>query len=163
MTKKIFLVVVTFIVLIATTLIYKKNNTHLPIIAIANYGPHSSLSAAIKGFKEQMSKDGFIEGKTISYKESDVGFDQSLISQMLSALNSKKPKLMLAMTTPVAQMAKSKIKDTPIVFTVITDPVSAGLLKNPHSAGANITGSSEKQDLELFLKFSFTLQCYMFH
>lgn len=126
-------------------------------MVIANYGPHASLNAAIEGFKKKMHANGFIENKTIRYEISDVGFDPNLIPQMIISLKAKNPKLMLVMTTPVAQAAKGKIHNIPLIYTVITDPIEAGLIKEKNKAEPNITGSSECQDLTVFLKFSQSL------
>ena len=85
MNKKFFHSIVLFIILIIAFVFYNnKTNNTLPVLAIANYGPHASLDAAIAGFKAQMHTEGFIENQTISYEIADVGFDPSLISQMLN-------------------------------------------------------------------------------
>jgi putative ABC transport system substrate-binding protein len=136
---------------------YFIKSSTLPVVAIANYGPHASLTAAISGFKAQMTTEGFVENKNIRYVQTDVGFDQSLVGQMLSALQAQKPEVILAMTTPVAQVAKRKIRDIPIVYTVITDPVAAGILKEKYQSDGNMTGSSDQQNLDQFLKFATTL------
>ena len=71
---------------------------------------------------------------------------------MLATLKAKNPKLILVMTTPIAQSAKSKIHNIPLIYTVITDPVEAGLIKETYKADINMTGSSDMQDLKAFLK-----------
>lgn len=153
--KKKFLYFVALFIMLITAFLYKnKTNNRFPVVAIANYGPHASLDAAIAGFKEQMQAEGFAENQTIQYEIANVGFDPSLIPQMLLSLKAKKPKVMLVMTTPVAQAAKTKIQDIPLFYTVITDPVDAGLIKEPHKTHANMTGSSDRQDLKAFLKFA---------
>ena len=153
--KKFLYFIAVFIISITAFTIYnnKRRNT-LPVVAIANYGPHASLDAAIAGFKEQMRAEGFTENQNIRYETADVGFDPSLIQQMLISLKAKNPKAMLVMTTPVAQAAKGKIHDIPLIYTAITAPVEAGLIKEKYKADGNITGSSEMQDLKAFLKFA---------
>lgn len=152
--KFIYYVTGFIILLVAFTIYNNTKNNNSTIVAIANYGPHSSLNAAIQGFKEEMEKAGFIENQTIDYEIADVGFDPSLIAQMLISLKAKNPKAMLVMTTPIAQAAKGKIQDIPLIYTVITDPVEAGLIKEKYTPEATITGSSEMQDLSAFLKFA---------
>jgi putative ABC transport system substrate-binding protein len=142
MNKKFFYFIAVFIILISAFIIYNNNTKHrLAVVAIANYGPHASLDAAIAGFKQQMQAEGFIDKQTIRYEMADVGFDPSLIPQMLSSLKAKHPKLMLVMTTPVAQAAKGKIRDISLIYTAITDPVEAGLIKEKYKADANIIPS----------------------
>lgn len=157
MNKKSFSLLMTLIVLLVTFTIYNSNNVHLPIVSIVNYGPHSSLNATITGLKEQMTKEGFIEGENIKYEIADVGFDTALIAQMISSLKSKNPQIMVALTTPVAMAAKAKIHNIPLIYSAITDPVEAGLIQEHNKPYNNITGSSDMQDLYSFLLFAKTI------
>ncbi len=155
MTRKFIYFTATLIIsTLAFIIHHNKANHGLSVLAIANYGPHASLDATITGFKDQMQAEGFIENQNIYYEIADVGFDPSLISQMLFSLKAKNPKAMLVMTTPVAQAAKGKIHDIPLIYTVVTDPIEAGLITEKHSSNANITGSSDMQDLKAFLEFA---------
>ena len=149
MKKTLFIFI---ILLVLASLFVQQKQSKLPLVAIANYGPHASLDNSIIGLKESLAKHGFKQGKNINYVIADVGFNTSLIPQMLFKLKSDNPKVMVVMTTPVAQIAKNSIKDIPLVFVDITDPVSAGLLKSEHQIDGNMTGASERQDLGLVLK-----------
>jgi putative ABC transport system substrate-binding protein len=155
MNKKIFAAIAA-ISCIAGIAHFNKS-TDLPLVAIANYGPHASLEASLRGAKAELADHGFIEGKTIRYEIADVGFDPALISQMITKLKASKPKVMIVKTTPVAQLAKGKIHDIPLVFCDITDTIAAGLQKDrTHSCG-NMPGSSDQGDLDTFLNFVQTI------
>jgi putative ABC transport system substrate-binding protein len=131
------------------------NNSPKPIkVAIANYGPHITLEESIKGFKQSMSEAGYIEGTNVTYIESHVNFDQTLIPQMLAQLKAAKPNLILTLTTPISLAAKHIIKDIPLVFTCITDPVAVGLVPSRESGGTNITGSSDIPNMLAVLNFA---------
>jgi putative ABC transport system substrate-binding protein len=130
----------------------KKDN--LPIVAIANYGPHPTLEASIDGLKKELAERGFVENKTIRYGIADVGFDHALIPQMISKLRSCNPRVMVVKSTPVAQFSKGKIHDIPLVYCDITDPVETGLLKIRTQSEENFTGSSDQEDLEPMLSFA---------
>lgn len=152
---KISILLITII--IAALLISKTSRSDdntIPLIAIANYGPHSSLEESIRGIKEGLAKQGLEEGKNIRFEIVDVSFDTSLIMQMLVKLKAMNPKIIVAQSTPVAQAAKNMIKNIPIVFVDITDPVEAGLIKQDHQAESNITGASDRQDLSAMLRFT---------
>ncbi len=154
-TKKFFFISSFIAVVVALIgLQLSTSNTHLPLIAIANYGPHSSLEATITGVKEELARGGFIEGKTVRYAVADVGFDIALIPQMLVQLKRQQPKLMVVLATPLAQCAKGMITDIPLVFAAVTDPVAAGLLTSPVASCGNVTGSAEKQDMAAVLDFA---------
>lgn len=125
----------------------------LPLIAIANYGPHPSLEASIAGMKQSLASQGYIENKTVRYKIADVGFDPALIPQMITQLKNQKPRILVVITTPVAQYAKGAIHDIPLVYSNITDPIEAGLISE-NNTPEKLTGASDRQDLNAFLSFA---------
>ena len=71
--KKLLFIFIA-IVAIAVFLMQQKTSK-LPLVAIANYGPHASLETTIVGIKKALENNGFIEGKNIEYSIADVGFD----------------------------------------------------------------------------------------
>lgn len=128
----------------------KLSKDSFPLVAIASYGPHSSLSKAIDGIKEKVAESlGSVE-----FEVQDVNFDTSLIPQMIKQLISRKPKVLVVLTTPVAQYAKSAVKDVPIVYCAITDPVEAGLIRQEGVSLDNVTGVSERQNYHQILAFA---------
>ncbi len=137
---------------IFSTFTNNQKDSTLPLIAIANYGPHSSLQETIDGLKAKLAQLGYIEDKTIRYEIADVNFETSLIIQMLNKLKSSKPRIIVAISTPIAQAVKNIIKDIPVVYADVTDPVEAGLVSD--DPNSNITGASDKQDLSLMLKLA---------
>ncbi|MDF1758008.1 MAG: ABC transporter substrate-binding protein [Legionellaceae bacterium] len=128
-------------------------NSMIPLVAIANFGPHSSLDASIAGIKDELARNGYIENKTIRYEVVDVGFNAALIPQMIANIKSHSPKVFVAITTPVAQYAKGMIKDIPLIYSVITDPVASGLIQQENHSEDNLTGSSDKQNFSLLFDF----------
>lgn len=123
-------------------------------IAVANYGPHPTLQETVQGLKDGLTQAGYKEDVNVVYDITDVNFDPTLIPQMISKLKAGKPDVMVALATPVAQAAKYSVKNIPLVFAAITDPVQAGLIKNTKQGEDNITGASDKQDLNAFLTFA---------
>lgn len=123
-------------------------------IAIANYGPHPSLQEVIQGIHDGLTEAGYKEGVDVSYDVSDVNFDPTLIPQMLTKLAADNPAVLVAIATPVAQAAKYQLKNTPLIFSAVTDPVQANLLKNKNQAENNISGASDQQNLDAFLSFA---------
>jgi putative ABC transport system substrate-binding protein len=123
-------------------------------IAIANYGPHPSLTETIRGFKDGMTQAGYKEGVNVLYDVSDVSFQPTLIRQMLTKLSAGKPEVMVVMTTPVAQAAKQMFPNTPLVFSAITDPVAAHLVKDKEGGARNMSGATDQQDLDGFIGFA---------
>ncbi|MDF1678618.1 MAG: ABC transporter substrate-binding protein [Legionellaceae bacterium] len=134
--------------------VHQQRKVALPVVAIANYGAHASLNASIEGIKEALSAEGFKDKETVDIQLADVNFDLGLVPQMISQLKSKHPKVMVVVGTPIAQYAKSVEKTIPLVFTDITNPVASGLLETETEASGNMTGASDRQNLDLFLTFA---------
>jgi putative ABC transport system substrate-binding protein len=132
----------------------QKSENALPLVAIANYGPHASLEAIITGLKEGLAEKGFVNKETVRYDVMDVGFQPALIAQMLTQLNRLKPAVMVTLTTPVAQLAKMSIHNTPLVYAAVMDPIEAGLLKERNRSEDGMTGVSDEQNLEAILTFA---------
>lgn len=145
-------ILVALSLILLSTFTNTQKDPSIPLIAIANYGPHSSLQETIDGLKAKLTQLGYVEDKTIRYEITDVNFETSLVIQMLNKLKSNKPHIIVAISTPVAQVAKNTITDIPVVYADVTDPVEAGLVSN--DPNSNITGTSDKQDLSLMFKLA---------
>ncbi|MDR3187001.1 MAG: ABC transporter substrate-binding protein [Holosporaceae bacterium] len=151
--KKFFLAAAAVAMVSAVAFFGVKKRDDLPVVAIANYGPLKDLEISIQGIKDELASSGFIENKTVRIEIADIAFDHALIPQVVSNLKNRNPRVMVVVSTPIAQFAKGKICDIPLVFHAITDPVAAGLLKDRSRAEANITGSSDMQNLAVLLEF----------
>jgi putative ABC transport system substrate-binding protein len=123
----------------------------IPTIAIVNYGQIPPLLATIDGIKKELSESGYVENKSIRYEVADIAFDHTLIPQSVMNLRGSNPKVMVVISTPIAQFAKGKIRDIPLVYSAITDPVDAKLINSPTEPVDNITGSSDMQNLSALL------------
>src|SRR5690606_10205115 len=95
------------------------------LIAIANFGEHPALRAAVEGFKAEVVRQGFVEGMDVVFDDQHVNFGRTLIPQLLTNAQAKKPAMIVAVTTPVAQSSIRVVTDKsiPIVFMSVVDPV----------------------------------------
>ncbi|WP_454740179.1 ABC transporter substrate-binding protein [Cupriavidus necator] len=126
------------------------------VIGIANLGPHPSISQTIAGFKEEMARSGYVEGKNTTYVYGDANFTQALMPQMLTQIASRKPAFILTLTTSVSQTALSAVADRklPMVFAMVTDPVAAGLVEGWDHGSSRFVGASDIQDFDAVLIFA---------
>jgi putative ABC transport system substrate-binding protein len=126
---------------------------NLPVVAIANYGPLKDLELSVRSIVAELSDNGFIDNRTVRIEIADIACDLSLIPQTVTNLKNHNPKVMVLVSTPLAQFAGGKIRDIPLVYDAVTDPVAAGLISDRSSPRGNITGSADMQDLGIVLKF----------
>jgi len=126
------------------------------VIGIASFGPHPALARTIAGFKDQMTKEGYVDGKNVEYAYSDANFTPGLIPQTLAQIVSKHPAVILAVTTPIAQASVRNVADRsiPLVFTQVTDPVKAGIVPDWNHGSDRITGTASVTDYNAVLTFA---------
>jgi len=126
------------------------------VIGIANFGPHPALDQSVSGFKEEMRKHGYVEGRNTTYVYSEANFTPAMIPQILGQIEAKRPAVILTVTTPVSQAALSSITDKslPMVFCLISDPVAAGLVPNWRQGSARFVGSASAMDYDAVLSFA---------
>ncbi|MCP5369668.1 MAG: ABC transporter substrate-binding protein [Rickettsiaceae bacterium] len=140
---------ITVCIVIITTILYniKRQELKIPLVAIANYGPHSTLNDTIEGIKEGMNQLGYIENQTIRYKIFDANFEISAISQIVTHLKSYNPQIFVAISTPVSQIAANHIQDISLICVNVTDPVAIESAVDSD----NIFIVSDRPDLESML------------
>jgi putative tryptophan/tyrosine transport system substrate-binding protein len=98
---------------------------------------HPSLDAAKEGFKQAI-KDAGIDAE---YVDKSANNDNSANMTIAQQLVSEQVDLIFANSTPSAQAAKGATADIPIIFTSVTDAVSAELIDTMAAPGANVTGT----------------------
>lgn len=103
----------------------------------------SALDDARKGFKAELAKEGYKEGKNLKLDYVNAQGDQANLSTMSQRLVKDKNDLNLAIATPAAQAMQKADSKTPLLFTAVSDPAAAGLVKNLKQPEANITGVTD--------------------
>jgi putative ABC transport system substrate-binding protein len=125
------------------------------LIAIANFGEHPALRAAVNGFKAEVLRQGFAEGRDVAFDDQHVNFDRTLIPQLLTNAAAKKPALIVAVTTPVAQSSIRVVADKsiPVVFMSVVDPVVAKIVPSWERGSDTHTGATLYPDFAASLAF----------
>ncbi|MBV8764744.1 MAG: ABC transporter substrate-binding protein [Hyphomicrobiales bacterium] len=125
-------------------------------IGIAQWGRHPQLDAVNANFRAELAAQGLVEGKDVVYDWEVANFDASILPQILNKLKSASPKLIMTISTPVAQSAKQTLKGAgiPIVFAAITDPIKAKLVTDWEHGAQDMTGSSDQQNAGSIIEFT---------
>ena len=112
-------------------------------IGISQFITHQSLDATREGFVDELAKQGYVEGKNIEiHLQNAQGEQRNLktISQQLAESSD----VVLAIATPSAQSLANTTQTTPVIFSAVTDPVSAKLVESREHPGGNVTGTSDQ-------------------
>lgn len=121
-------------------------------IGISQIVEHPALDSAKEGFLAGLKEKGFEDGKNIEVDFQSAQGDIATSQTIAQGFVNEKKDLILAIATPSAQSAYNATKDIPIVFTAVTDPVDAGIVKDIKSTGTNVTGTSDNVSIADQLK-----------
>ncbi|SFA79744.1 MULTISPECIES: ABC transporter substrate-binding protein [unclassified Bacillus (in: firmicutes)] len=108
-------------------------------IGVTQIVEHPSLDAALTGFQKALKEEGLKVEYDVQIAQGDQNNNQSIANNFAG----DKVDLIFANSTPSALSALNATKEIPIVFTSVTDPLGAGLVKSMESPGANITGTTD--------------------
>lgn len=121
----------------------KKEEKKVIKLGITQIVEHPSLDAAQKGFLAALKDNGFIEGDNLEVDLQIAQGDMSNNASIAQKFAADKKDLILGISTPSTQAVVQQIKDTPILFTAITDPLGAKLVSSLEKPGGNVTGTSD--------------------
>jgi putative ABC transport system substrate-binding protein len=121
-------------------------------VGVTQIVSHPALDACVEGFKEGLAEKGFVEGENITFDVQNAQGDMATASSIAQKFAGDKLDLVLGIATPTTQAMVKADKTTPIVFTAVTDPVGAGLVKNAEAPEANVTGVSDMLPVEPHLE-----------
>jgi putative ABC transport system substrate-binding protein len=112
-------------------------------IGVTQIVSHPALDAVVEGFKEQLAEEGWVEGENVTYDLQNAQGDMANASAIAQKFASENLDLVLSIATPTSQAAVNEVKDTPVLFAAVTDPVAAELVADPNAPSANVTGVSD--------------------
>ncbi|MEX2784771.1 ABC transporter substrate-binding protein [Streptococcus sp. H49] len=116
-------------------------------IGILQYVEHESLTAARKGFIDELEQEGYVDGDNIVIDYENAQGDQANLQTISESLVQDND-LVLGIATPAAQALATASSDVPILFTAVTDPVSAKLVDSMEKPGSNVTGTSDLSPID---------------
>lgn len=123
-------------------------------IGISQFAEHGSLDNCREGFLEGLKEAGIEEGKNLTVEYQNAQTDTGTASTIADSFVSGKVDMICAIATPCASSAYNSCLNTdiPVVYTAVSDPVSAGLANEDGTSIGNITGSSDILPVEEQLK-----------
>ncbi|WP_105142703.1 ABC transporter substrate-binding protein [Streptococcus suis] len=116
-------------------------------VVVLQYMEHESLTAAREGFVAELEANGYKAGEKLVLDYQNAQGDQAnlqTISEQLIDGND----IVLAIATPSAQSLATVSTETPIVFTAVTDPLSADLVESIEKPGGLLTGTSDQAPID---------------
>ena len=123
-------------------------------IGIAKIVQHVALDNVERGVMDAVKAAG-IDAK---YDLQNANGDVNTANQIAAQFRDERVDVAVGIATPIAIALANTMKDTPIVFGTVTDPLGAGLVKTLEHGERNITGMSDElpsvEHIKLFKKIT---------
>jgi putative ABC transport system substrate-binding protein len=117
-------------------------------VAVTAIVEHPALDAVRDGVKAELKAAGYEEGKNLKFSYQSAQGNVGTAAQIARKYVGDAPDVIVAIATPSAQAVVAATKSIPVVYSAITDPVAAKLVKNWDATGTNVTGVSDLSPLE---------------
>ena len=115
-------------------------------VGISQFAEHGSLDNCREGFLEGLKEAGIEEGKNLEVVFENAQSDTGTASTISDSFISQGVDLICAIATPSAMSAYNSCMDTeiPVIYTAVSDPVSAGLANEDGTSVGNLSGTADQ-------------------
>lgn len=142
MKSNYFVIFILFLAILIIVIFLNTGDSSSKIKNVAFVSLSKVDSKTFSGFKDEMEKLGWEEGKNINYLVTKPAGKIENLEGIVSEVVSKKPDLIFVSSTPATQAVKKAVegKNIPVVFCPVNDPVSSKIITNPMKPEGMITG-----------------------
>jgi putative ABC transport system substrate-binding protein len=114
-------------------------------IGVSKFLSHPALDAVEEGMQDYLAEEGY----TVVYDFQNANAEVSAAAQISQKFKSDKVDIAVGIATPNAQSLINVLKDTPVVFSAVTDPLAAGLVPSyTKGYSEKIAGVSDMNPVE---------------
>jgi putative ABC transport system substrate-binding protein len=125
----------------------------IPKIGVTQTASYADFDADARGFEKALAEAGFKEGTHVTYDRQNAQGDVNRTQTIAEKFMNSDVDLIHSIGTPSSRAVMKIIKDVPIVFSSVTDPVFAGLIPKESPlgtrTGTNVTGVSDRWPVTL--------------
>jgi len=112
-------------------------------VAVTAIVEHPALDAIRDGVKKGLADAGFSEATGLRWRYQSAQGNTATAGQIARQFVGAKPDVIVAIATPSAQAVVAATKTIPVVYSGVTDPVTAQLVPTFEASGTNVTGVSD--------------------
>lgn len=121
-------------------------------VAVTAIVEHPALDAVRDGVKEALAEAGYKDGENLKFLYESAQGNPGTAAQIARQFVGEEPNVIVPISTPSAQAVVSATRDIPVVFTAVSDPVGAQLVKDVTKPGRNVTGLSDMSPVAEHIK-----------
>lgn len=112
-------------------------------VAITAIVEHPALDAVREGVVAALTAAGWTPGTSLKIEFQSAQGNPATAVQIARQFAGLRPDVIVPISTPSAQAVVAATRDVPVVFTVVTDPLGAQVVKSMEAPGGNVTGLSD--------------------
>lgn len=130
-------------------------------VGISQIVEHPALDAVRDGIIKSLEDCGYKAGENIEFDTQSAQGNIVTANQIATKFAGDRKDLVVGIATPTALALINTYKkfspDTPVIFSAVTDPVGAKMVRNLEKPGANVTGVSDLAPIESQFNLIFEL------
>ncbi|PRD81172.1 ABC transporter substrate-binding protein [Burkholderia multivorans] len=120
---------------------------HAQTVKVLSIVDHPALDAIRDGVRAELKAEGYGDDK-LKWEYQSAQGNTGTAAQIARKFVGDQPDVIVAIATPAAQAVVAATKSVPVVYSGVTDPVAAQLVKGWGPSGTNVTGVSDKLPLD---------------
>ncbi|HDR9766658.1 TPA: ABC transporter substrate-binding protein [Burkholderia cepacia ATCC 25416] len=120
---------------------------HAQTVKVLSIVDHPALDAIRDGVRAELRAEGYGDDK-LKWEYQSAQGNTGTAAQIARKFVGDQPDVIVAIATPAAQAVVASTKSVPVVYSGVTDPVAAQLVKGWGPSGTNVTGVSDKLPLD---------------
>lgn len=144
----------SFAVILSIVICFQGLVVHAATISVSQFVEHPALDSVLRGMQDYLKEKNVDVTYTVHNAQANMGTATQIAQQMIG----EKADLLVAIATPSAQTCAQALAKAPadlkrpLLFTAVTDPVAAGLVKDLQKPENGITGVSDLLPIEEHLR-----------
>jgi putative ABC transport system substrate-binding protein len=119
-----------------------QQSKNIPRLCFLTFDPDTSRSARFGAFFDGLRDLGYVDGQTITIDYLSANGHGEQFPALAAKCLRLKADIIVASTTPAAQVAENATHTIPIVLLALGDPVGTGLVDSLARPGRNVTGNT---------------------
>ncbi|WDD95405.1 ABC transporter substrate-binding protein [Burkholderia sp. FERM BP-3421] len=123
------------------------SGAHAQTVKVLSIVDHPALDAIRDGVRAELKASGY-DGDKLKWEYQSAQGNTGTAAQIARKFIGDQPDVIVAIATPAAQAVVASTKNVPVVYSGVTDPVAAQLVKGWGPSGTNVTGVSDKLPLD---------------
>ncbi|MDA3940645.1 MAG: ABC transporter substrate-binding protein [Spirochaetia bacterium] len=138
--KKIVLISLVLFITLSLSVFAAGQKEEKTVIGISKIVAHPALDAVEQGIQDELAAQGFVD---VEYDLQNANGEVTTAASIATKFKSSGVTVAVGIATPTAQALINSLKDIPVVYSAVTDPVAAGMITSFDKGEKGVAGVSD--------------------